>query len=149
MTNITPSALGLRIASAFGAALQNLPTRIARNVLPGITTTGTPSRLLAAGAKRQRKNERRLVLAQSGAYRVWPQAVPSTTPQPEVDTLGYTDLRLDINTCGASDLAHAGVPAALVSTILQARPFQTLEQVLNLRGVGPVRAASLRQHFKV
>lgn len=148
MINNTPSTLGQRIASAFGTALQKLPVRIARNVLLG-PGPGTPSRLLAAVVKRQRKNERRLVLAQRGAYRVWPQAATSNTSQPEVDTLGYTDLRLNINTCGASELTNVGVPAALASTILQARPFQTLEQVLNLRGVGPVRAAMLRQHFKV
>jgi hypothetical protein len=68
-------------------------------------------------------------------------------PGPQLRLLG---LAIDVNRASVEDLeALPGVGPVMAARILDARPFQTLDELREVSGIGPRRFAALRQAAEV
>lgn len=81
-----------------------------------------------------------------------PQAVPlarARTSTPPVPAPTETGAKLDPNTATLEELIKLkGIGPVLASRIIEARPFQSADELRKVRGIGPKKYAELRPHFE-
>ena len=57
--------------------------------------------------------------------------------------------KLDVNAATSADLlAIPGVGPVLAQRIIEARPFQTADDLINVKGIGPKKYETIREHFR-
>lgn len=60
--------------------------------------------------------------------------------------LGAADRRVNLNTATADELRQLpGIGPALAAAIIEARPFDSVDDLLRVRNIGPRRLAALRE----
>jgi competence protein ComEA len=80
--------------------------------------------------------------------------LPGTALAPESTAPGHPKSGLDLNTASAADLESLpGIGPSLASAIIQYRdqngPFHSIEDLLDVPGIGPTRFAQLRDLLRV
>ena len=60
-----------------------------------------------------------------------------------------TDGKLDVNAASSADLlAIPGIGPVLAQRIVEARPFQSADDLINVKGIGPKKYEAIRGHFR-
>lgn len=56
---------------------------------------------------------------------------------------------IDLNSAPLEDLVRTGLRESLADEVIKGRPFGSIEQLLEVRGIGPVTLEKVRPHLKV
>jgi competence protein ComEA len=72
--------------------------------------------------------------------------VSAISPSSSVSSVGG---KLDVNAATSADLlAIPGIGPVLAQRIIEARPFQSADDLINVKGIGPKKFETIREHFR-
>ncbi len=63
--------------------------------------------------------------------------------------LSPPDSPIDVNSASLTELTRTGLRESLADAVIRARPFESIDDLIKVRGIGPVTLAKIRPHLKV